>query len=142
MQNPLIRVFVSIWKKYSEGIKKRCHQLNTDKDGLPYWRKALFTSILIYTFPFSFIALIPGLFLTIKYHLWLLFTADLTAIILLVFIIWFPYLKIGIRKMLFVANLFLLSLVLLLEMGLFGPGMLYMLLCSIIAVLIFDLKFK
>lgn len=130
-----------VWDWYAQGIRNKCQHEMDEADGLPYWRKELFISILTYTFPFSFIALVPGVVLSFMNGLYVLAFTDILAVCILVFITWVPGMSLRTRKILFVADIFLLSNVLLSILGLFGPGLEYMLLSSIISILIFERKY-
>jgi signal transduction histidine kinase len=110
---------------------------DADIRGLSYWRNKLFSRILLYSLPVSFIALVPGVIMSIKGGIPLLAVYDILAIVSLAIIALYPRLSLSMRKTLFVIILYLMAIILLIYLGSFGPGLLYLLAITIFITLIF-----
>jgi len=71
----------------------------------------------------------------------LLLITDFLAAMAMMIIAFLPGLSIKFRKILLTTSLYLVSVVLLYELGMFGPGLLYLLVITIFAALVFEYKF-
>ncbi len=110
---------------------------SADKD-IAYWKNKVFTNILIYILPVSILALVPGMVMSFSGGLILLGVYDLLAFTTVLFIALAPGIPIMIRKGIFIATIYCLSLVLLYYLGSFGPAMMYLLVITIITSIIFS----
>lgn len=108
--------------------------------GLSFWRDKLFSNILSYLLPVSLLALIPGVIMSIKDGVPLLAIYDTLAVICFLFIACYPNLSLILRKTLLVICLYVLSLILLVYLGSFGPGLLYLLALTVFITLIFPVR--
>ncbi len=130
-----------IWNTYKETIKRNCLGSYIQKDGLLYWQDRLFTIILTYWIPISFLALVPGVIMSIIGGIPTLAVVDILAVSIVILISFSKRLNILIRKVLFIGVLYSVALVLIYYLGTSGPGLLYLLGITIFIILIFPAKF-
>ncbi|RFS15162.1 PAS domain S-box protein [Emticicia sp. C21] len=130
-----------IWNTYKELIQRNGLGAYTEKDGLLYWQNRLFTILLIYWIPISFLALVPGVIMSIVGGIPILAIVDVLAVSLVILISFSKRLSILIRKVIFIGILYSVALVLIYYLGTSGPGLLYLLGVTIFIVLIFPAKF-
>jgi PAS domain S-box-containing protein len=130
-----------IWNTYKDTIQRNCLGTYTQKDGLLYWQNRLFTVILTYWIPISFLALIPGVIMSIIGGIPILAIVDVFAVSIVILISFSKRLSILMRKVVFIGILYSLALVLIYYLGTSGPGLLYLLGITIFIVLIFPAKF-
>ncbi|MEQ8415606.1 MAG: ATP-binding protein [Imperialibacter sp.] len=132
---------MSIWSKYKELVASRLSNGSVpDVKGVDYWRDKLFHVIVVYTLPVCMIAYIPAMVLC--YYLDQPYIAfyDSLAIALIVLVTFSTKLSLRWRKLLFVGTMYLLSITLLYYMGVYGPGLLYLLSTVIFVSLIYSSK--
>lgn len=108
---------------------------------LSFWRDKLFTNIILYLLPISFLALLPGIVMSFIGQIPLLALFDVMAVLCFAFITLHPTLSLYARKVILVICLYLLSIILLIYLGSFGPGLLYLLALTIFISLIFPIHF-
>ncbi|GAB3513349.1 hypothetical protein [Emticicia fontis] len=130
-----------IWNTYKNTIQRNCLGAYTQKDGLLYWQNRLFTIILTYWIPISFLALIPGVIMSIIGGIPTLAIVDLLGVSFVITISFSKRLNILVRKVLFISVLYIVALVLIYYLGTSGPGLLYLLGTTIFIILIFPEKF-
>ncbi|MES2733257.1 MAG: ATP-binding protein [Bacteroidota bacterium] len=107
--------------------------------GLSYWRDRLFTNIIVYLLPVSLVALVPGVVMSIVGGIPLLAVYDTLAAISFAIIAFNRKFSLPFRKALLIFCLYMLSIMLLVYLGSFGPGLLYLLALSIFITLIFPM---
>ncbi|MEQ9373821.1 MAG: ATP-binding protein [Imperialibacter sp.] len=132
---------MSIWSKYKELVASRLSNGSVpDVKGVDYWRDKLFHVIVVYTLPVCMIAYIPAMILC--YYLDQPYIAfyDSLAVVLVVLVTFSKKLSLRWRKLLFVGTMYLLSIALLFYMGVYGPGLLYLLSTVIFVSLIYSSK--
>lgn len=130
-----------VWNTYKNTIQRNCLGAYTQKDGLLYWQNRLFTIILTYWTPISFLALVPGVIMSIVGGIPMLAIVDVLAVSFVMGITFNRRLSIFMRKVLFIGVLYVMALVLIYYLGTSGPGLLYLLGITIFIVLIFPEKF-
>lgn len=126
------------WLRYKKIIEKNI--LGTAKPeikDLSYWRNRLFTNFIIFLLPISLVALIPGVFMSVKGNIPLLAVFDICMFFSFNLIAFIPKLDLFIRKVLATVMLYLLAIGLLVFLGSFGPGLLYLLAITVFITLIF-----
>ncbi len=96
---------------------------------------------MIYLFPLSFFAVIPGVIMSFIGGAIPLGIADVFILIFIAVIALVPGIAIHIRKTLFVILIYLSASILLYFLGSFGPGLLYLLIVTIFIILIFPQKY-
>lgn len=127
-----------LWDRYKQSVHNNCLGHGTDEfNGLPYWRNKLFTTIILYLLPLSVFAAVPGIVMSIVSGLPLLAIVDLLAVVCLALIAFVKSFSIPQRKTLFMVMIYLLTITLLWYLGLFGPGLLYLVAITVFTTLIF-----
>lgn len=129
------------WTKFNQLVESNtlantAHEIR----GLSYWRDKLFTNIIVYLLPVSLIALVPGVIMSIKDGIPLLAVYDTLVVVFLGIIAFNRRLSLPLRKALLVICLYLLAIILLVYLGSFGPGLLYLLALTIFVTLIFPIS--
>lgn len=130
-----------IWERYRNYIGKliRIDQ-DLDEFNLEYWRNKLFFKTILIFLPLSLLAYIPAMILSIKTKLFPIAVIDTVAYLSLLFLILKGNVSLKLKKNFFVLILYFLAVGLLIFMGNFGPGILYMLAVSIFSTLILGKK--
>jgi PAS domain S-box-containing protein len=103
-----------------------------------YWKNRLFAASAVYLIPLSMIAVVPGIYVALKQGLVGMLAADFITIGTILGVILIPGLSVFVRKLLFNAALYFISVVMLHYLGSNGPGMLYLLAVTIFVVLSLD----
>src|SRR6056297_2044938 len=126
-----------IWEKYRSFIELLLFKDDRQNErSLDYWRNKLFIKTIIFFLPLSFFVYVPAIILSVQNKVWGILIIDTLAYFLLLVFILNRRIDIQIKKNLFVYILYFLALGLLIFMGNYGPGMLYLLAVSIFASLI------
>ncbi len=129
------------WIVYQNIVKSNTlDQASHTLRGLDFWRNILFTNIIMYLLPVSFIALIPGVIMSFSSNIPLLGVYDMLAVLMFAAIGLVPNITLLVRKWLFVLTLYFITVVLLIYLGSFGPGLLYFLAITIFISLIFGTR--
>ena len=131
---------MNTWHRYTNIIKTNCASKPGAIKDLAYWRNNLFANTIIYMLPFCLIALIPSVYLGLVSGLYMVVISDfviVTSVLLLAFV---PGLSITVRKIIFIASLYLLSCILLYYIGLSSAGQVYLFASCLFSILIFSAK--
>lgn len=131
----------NIWDTYREAINRNCTDEFVAKTSLSYWQNRLFAASIFYLIPLSVIAILPGVYMAYISDLHLVIAVDFLSIVTVLAVAFLPGMSVFIRKLLFNGVLYLISAVLLIYLGSFGPGLLYLLGISIFVVLSLDKKY-
>jgi PAS domain S-box-containing protein len=107
-------------------------QADSDID---FWKKRLFVAFIKYCLPTSLIALIPGLWITIKSGLWIDAGGYTSALGLLCVVAFYKNCSIEHKKILAITIIFLLSVFVISTLGLRGAGLTYLFFIPILTVL-------
>jgi signal transduction histidine kinase len=132
---------IFIWQKYKRLVKRNCTDPNLADTELAYWRNQLFAATVLFIVPLSVIAIIPGVYMAITTEFYLLLFADFVVVLSLGFIAFSSILTLNFRKKLLCGSLYFVTIVLLYELGSFGPGLLYLLALTVFISLIFEFKY-
>jgi signal transduction histidine kinase len=122
---------------YAARVKRNCCSDGSNGKDLSYWRNNLFAGTIIYLLPFCLIALAPGIYLSLITGLYILAAINIFAATGMAVIAFMPAISLAVRKAIFLGCLYILSFGLLHYLGLYGPGLLYLLTASIFSILIF-----
>ncbi len=129
------------WLQYRQFTEENIlGQNKPDIEDLAYWRHKVFTNAIVFFLPVSLVALIPGVWLSLKEGLFFLAFADIVTALSFMIIAFQPHLSLAFRKVLAIAMLYLLAVILLLFLGSFGPGLLYLLTITVFPALIFPVS--
>lgn len=101
----------------------------------------MFASSIIYFIPLSLIALIPGVYMAYITDLKGLIFADSMGVITILSVAFVPGFSVTTRKILFNGILYIISTTLLIYLGSYGPGLLYLLGVTIFVVLSMGKKY-
>lgn len=131
---------MEIWKKYTSAIKSTIlNSLNQNKD-LKYWRDDMFSNIIIYIIPLSLIALIPSIIWAIDSGHYVMTIIDILCVLIITIVGFKKGIKIKYRKLLFIANTYILSFFLLYYVGI--NSTLYLLASCFLSVFVYTFKNK
>jgi signal transduction histidine kinase len=126
------------WEAYKHLVERNTLGSSTHEfKGLSFWRDQLFTNIILYLLPVSFLALVPGIIMSFVGRIPLLALYDTLVVGCFAAIALYPALTISFRKVALIVCLYLLSIILLVYLGSFGPGLLYLLALTVFTALIF-----
>lgn len=106
-----------------------------------YWRKKLFSVFAVYFVPVSLIALIPGVWMSVKTQMWSIACIDIASAVFISLILFSKKVSLGIKKISIAGILYLLALMLIATLGLFGPGMLYLFGVTVFMSVMFSRKY-
>ena len=130
------------WIKYETRLKSRLSvHLKEDDEDLRFWQDHLFINFLVYCFPVSLLAVIPGIFMAVKDGYPIITTVDLLSLSLIIFLTFSKKLPLQKRKLFLICTFYGLSVVLINNLGYIGPGIFYLFTITILAALIFPIRF-
>lgn len=132
---------MTFWENYKQIVLRNCTEPAIEESHLFYWRNKLFAATVLYLIPLSFMAFVPGVYIAIVTNITLLLIADLLVIVAFIVIAFAPDLSVQVRKKILIFSLYGVSVVLLYELGMYGPGMLYLLAITIFISLIFEFRY-
>ncbi|MBS1778259.1 MAG: PAS domain-containing protein [Bacteroidetes bacterium] len=136
--NRLNSLLLNIWRPYVKTLMTNCLGNEAEDNSIYYWRNRLFVQILVYLLPFSILALIPGVWASINNKYYTLAAADAVTFVILAWISFSKRPAMYTRKKLFLALVYLIAYSLFYYLGSYGPGMLYFLMGTLFAALIFS----
>ena len=129
--------------RYQQFVKSRwTDKLNTNKDDINNWKDRLFIQFLIYCFPVSFIAAIPGIYMSFTTGHPVIGIIDSVCVVLLSISTFSSNLKLRSRKLIVIFLFYLLAVFLVANLGYIGPGIFYLFAITILTALIFPVKFS
>ena len=111
----------------------------TAKDGIQYWREKIFLSIVLVLIVAGALAVVAGIYLSIKLDFWLIAIIDIIAYVLLVFIFINRTLALIYRIYTLIFLTLGLSVSFLLLLGTVGPGLVYLVGFNLLAALLLGL---
>lgn len=114
----------------------------TNKDDINNWKDRLFIQFLIYCFPVSFIAAVPGIYMSFTTGYPVVGIIDTICLMLLAISTFASRLKLRSRKLIVIFLFYLLAVFLTANLGYIGPGVFYLLAITILTALIFPIKFS
>jgi PAS domain S-box-containing protein len=130
-----------IWKVYKRYVDLSIQgQSNSEVKDIDYWRDRLFKNFILYALPTSFFALLPALYFGLKEGATYIVIFDVIIIFLIAFISLDRKIKLKFRKALVALIFYVFAVVLILHLGSFGPGILYLLSTTIFSTLFFSGK--
>jgi signal transduction histidine kinase len=101
------------------------------EEGLPYLRDKLFISILLLTVPIGFLAYVPGMIVSVTTKQLVIGAFDTIALIVVLLIYFHKNQSINAKKIWFSVNFYMLTTVLIVYLGLKGPGIIILLCISV-----------
>jgi len=127
---------------YETFIRRRLHHsTESDERDLRYWQNQLFCSFLVYCLPISLIAVLPGVYIAVKDGAVIIATVDVFCFTLVALATFWPMLALRNRKILVVGVFYFLAVFLVNTLGYFGPGVFYLFFITVLAALIFPVRY-
>ncbi len=131
---------MSLWNIYSSFVERRTKG-KTNVDDITDWRSTQFTNFITYLIPICFIALVPGVYFGFKYGYIFIAAFDVVAAAALFTVVLSTRLNLQFRKFFVISVLYALAIMLIFNIGMLGPGLLYLFAISIFIVLTFPTSF-
>ena len=128
---------MGLGSRYRAEIKRNCTHSEDSKRDLIFWRNKLFATTLIYLLPLSLIALLPELYWTYKTGIYSIGIIDILAVITMFLLAFLRGIDLAVRKIIFIACIYIFSVAIIYYLDVNGPGMLYLLAACIFSLLIF-----
>ncbi|MDO3644323.1 PAS domain S-box protein [Mucilaginibacter sp. L3T2-6] len=129
--------------RYERFVKTRwADDVKTDKDDINNWKDRLFIQFLIYCFPVSFIAAVPGIYISFTTGHPVVGIIDTFCMVFLAVSTFARRLKLRSRKVIVIFLFYLLAVFLTANLGYIGPGIFYLFAITILTALIFPVKFS
>lgn len=128
------------WGEYKIRIARTILGQESTIQNLSYYRNQLFYHIILYTLAFSPIAIIPGIIASYRTGFYNLLLLNILTLLVLVVLGFVKPIKIETRKLILIANLFIISWALLYNLKLEGPGLMYLFTVTIVTCLIYSGK--
>jgi PAS domain S-box-containing protein len=128
----------SIVKRYVGFVRRAtAGSANKSRKDIGYWRERLFTKFITYLLPTCLIALVPGVFMSYIGGFYFIAFTDIFAVSSIAFVALNTRLSLRFRKRAVVTILYFLSIALIIDLSLLGPGMVYLLALSVLITIIF-----
>lgn len=128
--------------KYESVIRSNISgSLSSDDGDVQYWQDELFCNFLIYCLPVSLIALLPGVFMALKDGYPVIAAVDLACFGLLMLVTFAPHIALRNRKISVITVFYLLAVFLINALGYLGPGIFYLFFITVLAALIFPIRY-
>lgn len=110
------------------------------EDGVSYWRERIFNGLMIVLLIFGTFAIIPNLITSIRTGTHLITITDCIIYGSLLIMFFYRKGRLKLKISIVIFFIYLLSLVLLIELGPMGPGFVWLASCSLIAALLIGMK--
>ncbi|WP_179412158.1 PAS domain S-box protein [Mucilaginibacter sp. E4BP6] len=126
------------WLRYRQTVKgKTFSRITGSVKELSYWQDILFFNFLFYCLPISFIAVIPGVFMSVKYGYTSIAVVDIISLVLLCMVTFIHQIPLRLRKLFIIVIFYLLAVFLITVLGYNGPGVFYLFAITILTALVF-----
>lgn len=128
-----------LWNSYKNHVRKIIlprEEVNV-KD-VAYWRNEIFVSILTFVAPVSLVALVPSLYISFSNNFIAVGVADILAFSVIIFLMLNRTLTLTARKSIFIIIVFGLAVILLLSIDKSAPGLLFLLVVTIISSIVYS----
>jgi len=104
---------MNITARYLHRVTRNCSNSADSEEDLIFWRNKLFSTTIIYLLPLSLIALIPGLYWSLKINMYAIAVIDSLTVTCIIIIGFAPNIKVLFRKVIFISSAYLFSCVIL-----------------------------
>ncbi|HEY1060077.1 MAG TPA: PAS domain S-box protein [Daejeonella sp.] len=132
---------MNITARYINQVIRNCSNSTESEEDLTFWRNKLFSTTIIYLLPLSLIALVPGIYWSLKIDMYVIAVIDILTVTCIIIIGFVPKIKLVFRKVIFISSAYLFSCAILYFVGLNGPGLIYLLTSCIFSILIFSTNY-
>jgi PAS domain S-box-containing protein len=120
---PLVR----LWYKYKLFVEANTRGSTENKqENITYWREKFFTNFITYLWPISLIALIPGVIIGVKEGYLFMSAFGVVAGISIFTIVFSTNINLIFRKGFVISIIYCLAVALIIDLGFWGPGMIYL----------------
>lgn len=127
---------------YKNLIGRHLSTLNhSDDRDLKYWQSQLFYNFLVYCLPVSLIALIPGVYMSLRDGLLVIAIVDVLCFALIAAATFSATMRVRHRKILVIGVFYFLAVFLINALGYIGPGIFYLLFITVLIALIFPVRY-
>lgn len=109
-----------------------------ERDGLPYWREKILNYLLLTLMIFALLAYIPSVILSITENFWTIAVLDTLVYAVVIYIFFSPRLSVRLRSMPLLFASYILGVFLLVIVGPYGAGYLWMFVVPIIAAILIE----
>ena len=135
-----MKLFTRKWLlRYEFAITGNIWDSGIEHGSLAYWKNKLFFIFLKYCWPFSLIALIPGVMMSFKAGLPIVAAIDLGCFCLIVFAT-FARIALKARKYIVIITFYILAVFLINMVGYVGPGVFYLFVLTVLTALFFSVN--
>ncbi|MFD1255981.1 PAS domain S-box protein [Mucilaginibacter terrae] len=132
----------NLWLYYQQSVKgKTISRIAETQTELSYWQDLLFFNFLFYCLPVSLIAVIPGVYMSVKEGYTVIAIVDVISLILLSIVTFTYQISLQLRKLFVIIIFYILSVFLIYLLGYIGPGVFYLFAITILISLIFCKKY-
>ncbi|MGY3213658.1 PAS domain S-box protein [Mucilaginibacter sp. HD30] len=114
--------------------------IDSNTQGLGYWKDELFCNFLLYCLPISLIALLPGVYMALTDGFPIIAVVDLASFAAIAIITFSDKFTLLTRKVLTLTVLYLLAIFLINTLGYMGPGVFYLFFVTVLSALIFPIR--
>jgi signal transduction histidine kinase len=104
--------------------------------GLPYWRERIFNGLILVTFVFGWVAYVPNAIASVNQKLYVILIVDTLALVTINILFFNKKLALKHKITALITMAYLIALALLIFMGTYGPGFLYLSVCPFLAALL------
>jgi hypothetical protein len=126
--------------RYTSFLKYLSESRLQQSDGLPYWRERIFNGILLAIFVFGTLAIFPNLIAALKARMYPIFILDSFIFLTVLAVVFVRKIGLTVKIYILIFSFYLLGIFLLVTMGPFGPGMIWIVCCSVLIALMLDFK--
>ncbi len=127
---------MKFWNRYVQYYLDHFSSPDTNKEeGLPYLRDRLFISVLLLAFPICLLVYVPSLIVSLKTEQYIIGICDTLAILVVLLIFIIKNQSIISKKIIFSANFYFISVVLLVYLGIKGPSTVILICISVMLTL-------
>ena len=128
-------------KSLSKLVNARIAKFGLEEQmGLPYWREKLFQYNMLVLLSFGLFAYVPGVWVSIQSGMYYIAVGDTIFLLLLALGFFLSNLSFRVRSLTLITLVYFLGVFLLLALGPFGPGLVWLIGFSIIAGLFLEVK--
>jgi PAS domain S-box-containing protein len=134
-------MFKKVWSQYNDFAEAAAGKTDQyEVKDIHYWQRRIYIAFTIYFIPFSFIALIPGVWMSIKSKMFFIAGGDIAAVVIIAVVVFDHRVSLDFKKIFVVIILYLVAIMLISTLGLFGPGVIYLYALTIFSVVMISTK--
>jgi signal transduction histidine kinase len=126
--------------RYPRFLKYLSENRFQQSDGLPYWRERIFNGILLAIFVFGTLAIFPNLIAALNAGMYPIFFLDSLIFLTVLVVVFVRKISLNVKVYILIFSFYLLGIFLLVTMGPFGPGLIWIVCCSVLIALMLNFK--